>query len=132
MSNSNGKSFQEQWAFINFVKQQLNAASYDLRPLPENFKSGRPKWECLFFSGDRKLIERRLALELVSKRTGRPYHVCERESSPSHLRREAPRPASTAQSHGYTLNDVFENDELPPPLPPPLPLRRETTADYLP
>lgn len=73
------KSFEASWAYPNDVKKEIKAASYDLRPLPESFRSGRPKWECLFFSGDRKLISRRLAMELTSKRTGRPYHVCERD-----------------------------------------------------
>ena len=53
-------------------------ASYELRILPDNFRSGRPKWECLFFTADRKLVSRRLAMELESKRTGKKYHVCAR------------------------------------------------------
>ena len=78
MSN---KTFDEQWAFPSEIKKQLGAASYDLRPLPENFRSGRPKWEALFFAGDRKLLSRRTAMELTSKRTGAKYHVCEREAA---------------------------------------------------
>ena len=66
---SNGKTFEQQWGFPSDIKKELGAASFDLRPLPENFRSGRPKWECLFFSEDRiaKLISRRVAMPLTSK-----------------------------------------------------------------
>jgi hypothetical protein len=72
------KTFEERWAFPSQVKAELRAASYDVRPLPENFKSGRPKWEALFFGGDGRLLSRRIAMELTSKRTGAKYHVCAR------------------------------------------------------
>ena len=76
---SNSKTFEQQWGFPSEIKTQLGAASFDLRPLPDNFRSGRQKWECLFFSEDRKLMSRRVAMELVSKKTNKPYHVCARE-----------------------------------------------------
>lgn len=119
------KSFEASWAFPSDIKHQLGAASYEVRPLPEYFKTGRPKIEVLFLDDSRRLISRRIGMELVSKKTGRPYHMCQREE-PSRLQR-APRPASTPNSHGFTLDDVFDNDNE---LPPPLPLRRETTSDY--
>ena len=68
--------FQSQWAYPSEIKTQICAAYYELRPLPDNFRSGRPKTECLFFSADRKLVSRHM--ELVSKKTGKPYHVCAR------------------------------------------------------
>ena len=71
-------SFAESWAFGSELKQQLGAASYDIRPLPEKFRSGRPKFECLFFDRDNALISRRFAMELVSKKTGKKYHVVSR------------------------------------------------------
>ena len=70
--------FQTQWGYPSQMKTQLGAASYELRPLPDNFRSGRPKWECLFFAADRKLVSHCTAMELTSKRTGKPYHVCAR------------------------------------------------------
>jgi hypothetical protein len=76
---SNGDSFGASWGFASEIKKELAAASYDVRPLPEKFRSGRPKWECLFFSKDEKLISRRVAMQLTSKKTGKPYHVCARE-----------------------------------------------------
>ena len=75
-------SFAESWAFGSELKQQLGAASYDIRPLPEKFRSGRPKFECLFFDQDHALICRRIAMELTSKKTGKPYHMVSR--SPVH------------------------------------------------
>ena len=76
---NNGKTFNESWGFPSEIKTQLGAASFDLRPLPDNFRSGRQKWECLFFDKDNKLISRRVAMPLTSKKTGKPYHVCARE-----------------------------------------------------
>ena len=99
---NNGNTFNESWGFPSEIKTQLGAASFDLRPLPDNFRSGRQKWECLFFSEDRKLISRRVAMPLTSKKTGKPYHVCAREEpAPPRtiLRRE--------QTGGFSLEDVL-------------------------
>ena len=101
MSND-GKSFNEQWGFPSEIKNELTAASYDVRPLPTSFRSGRPKWEALFFSKDNTLISRRLSMELISKKTGKPYHVCAREEpAPPRtiLRRET--------ASDYSLDDVL-------------------------
>ena len=98
--------FLAQWGYPSEIKTQLGAASYELRPLPDNYRSGRPKWECLFFTSDRKLVSRRLAMELESKRTGKKYHVCARtESTPQRtiLKREQ---SSDADALGV-LNDVY-------------------------
>ena len=78
---SNGKTFEQQWGFPSDIKKELDAASFDVRPLPESFRSGRPKWECMFFSKDNKLMSRRVAMQLTSKKTGKPYHVCAREEA---------------------------------------------------
>ena len=75
MSNSD---FQSQWGYPSEIKTDLGAAYYELRHLPDNYRSGRPKMECLFFSADRKLVSRRMAMELVSKKTNKPYRVCAR------------------------------------------------------
>ena len=73
-------SFVESWAFGSELKQQLGADSYDIRPLPEKFRSGRQKFECLFFDRDNALICRRFAMELTSKKTGKPYHMVSRHA----------------------------------------------------
>jgi hypothetical protein len=99
---SNGKTFESSWGFPSEIKKELDAASFDVRPLPENFRSGRPKWECLFFSKDNKLMSRRVAMQLMSKKTNKPYHVCAREeTAPTRtiLRRE--------QTGDYNLEDVL-------------------------
>ena len=99
---SNGKTFEQQWGFPSDIKTQLKAAYFDLRPLPENFRSGRPKFECLFFSGDNELMSRRVAMQLTSKKTGKAYHVCAREEATpprTILRRE--------QASDYSLEDVL-------------------------
>ena len=99
---SNGDSFSTQWGFPSDIKKELGAAFFDLRPLPDNFRSGRQKWECMFFDKDRKLISRRVAMPLTSKKTGKPYHVCAREEpAPPRtiLRRE--------QTGGFSLEDVL-------------------------
>ena len=70
--------FQSQWGYPSEIKTDLGAAYYELRHLPDNYRSGRPKMECLFFSADRKLVSRRMAMELVSKKTNKPYRVCAR------------------------------------------------------
>ena len=71
-------SFAESWCFPSELKQQLEAASYDIRQLPEKFRSGRPKFEALFFDKANVLISRRIAMELMSKKTGKPYHMVSR------------------------------------------------------
>ena len=70
--------FQSQWGYPSEIKSELGAAYYELRHLPDTFHSGRPKMECLFVSADRKLVSRRLAMELTSKKTGKPYRICAR------------------------------------------------------
>ena len=96
--------FQSQWGYPSEIKTQIGAASYELRPLSENFRSGRPKWECLFFAADRKLVSRRLAMELSSKRTCKLYHVCAR-NKPTPPRSILRREQSSIDTD--TLNDVY-------------------------
>ena len=76
-------SFQDDWTFPSDVKATIpGAAYYDIRPTPETFKTGRPKFECIFLDAAKhKVIERRDAMELVSKRTGKPYHVVRRHAA---------------------------------------------------
>ena len=71
-------SFAESWAFPSELKLLLEAASYDIRPLPEKFRSGRAKFECLFFDNGNALISRRFAMSLTSKKSGKDYYVVSR------------------------------------------------------
>ena len=75
--------FQKDWGFPSEVRATIpDAAYYDVRPVPGTYKSGRPKFECLFLSNDRKkVIARREAMELIARKTGKPYHVCRRAES---------------------------------------------------
>ena len=77
--------FQLKWAFPSELKQQLEAASYDVRPLPETFRSGRRKYECLFFDKSSSLISRRFAMSLTSKKTGKDYYVVSRTEPARHI-----------------------------------------------
>ena len=71
-------TFAESWAFPSEIKQQLEAASYDIRPLPQTFRSGRAKYEALFFDKGNALISRRFAMSLTSKKSGKDYYVVSR------------------------------------------------------
>ena len=95
--------FMSQWGYPSEIKTEIGAAYYELRPLPDNFRSGRPKWECLFFSADRKLVSRRMAMELVSKKTGKPYRVCARNE---------PAPQRTILTRQQTSSDADAHDVL--------------------
>ena len=68
----NEKSFAESWAYANVLKNELGAASY-------LFKSGRPQFMATFLNSDRKVIARRIGMELTSGRTGAPYQVFSRQ-----------------------------------------------------
>jgi hypothetical protein len=72
--NSSTSSFQESWGFPNEIQQQVDATSYDIQMHPGNFSSGRPKWVCYFMNRDRKVICKRLGMQLTSKK-GKSYHV---------------------------------------------------------
>ena len=75
-------TFAESWQFPSEAKEQLGAASYDIRPLQETFRSGRAKFEVLFFDRGNVLISRRFAMSLTSKKSGKDYFVVSR--SPVH------------------------------------------------
>ena len=101
-------TWDQDWGFASDVKATIEGAVYyDVRPTPENFKTGRPKFECLFLDASKnRVIERRAAMELVSKRTGKPYHVVSRKA-PAAARQPAARQASPSRPAApYTLDDV--------------------------
>ena len=69
------KSFAESWAYANVLKNELGAASYDVQPYPGSFKSDRPQWMATFLNIDRKVVARRIGMQLTSNQSGAPYHV---------------------------------------------------------
>ena len=73
------KSFNESWAYASALKDELKASSYDVQPFPGTFKSGRPRWMATFLSADRKVMARRIGMELTSGRTGAGYKVFSRQ-----------------------------------------------------
>ena len=100
-------SFEESWTFASEIKKELGASGYDVNPTPENFSTGRARFEAVFYEGEghnRRVIERRAAMELVSKRTGAPYHVVSRKP-PAAARQPAASQAAPRTS--YALDDVL-------------------------
>lgn len=72
-------NFAKAWPFPSVVKQELGADSYEIVRTRENYKTGRQKWRIVFYKGhgpNKSEIQRRDAMQLMSKRTGKPYHVC--------------------------------------------------------
>ena len=98
--------FLSQWGYPSEIKTEIGAAYYELRPLPDNFRSGRPKMEALFFSADRKLVSRRLAMELTNKKTGKPYHVCAR-NEPAPPRTVLSRQQTNEAEALDVLNEIY-------------------------
>jgi peroxiredoxin len=79
MSSSNGKTFQESWAYASELKTEIGAVSYDIQQYPGKFASGRDQLMACFSDSSRRVIARRIGMELTSKRTGKPYQVFSRE-----------------------------------------------------
>jgi hypothetical protein len=98
--------FAASWTFVNNIKDELNASSYDIKPVPGGkFRSGRPKLMAHFYARNKALITSRLGMELVSKRTGMPYQVFARKDTSATpprtiLRRE--------QSSDYAAGEILE------------------------
>ena len=91
-------SFDSSWAFPAELKQSLGASGYNLNPTADCFRTGRPKFECVFYTGaghNRTIIERRDAMSLISKKTGKAYHVVSR------------KPEAAGQGGPFTLEDVL-------------------------
>ena len=104
-------TFLADWGFASDVKASIEGAVYyDVRPTPDNFKTGRPKFECLFLDASKnRVIERRAAMELVSTRTGKPYHVVSRKPNREPSARPAAPPSRPAapERQAYTLDDAI-------------------------
>ena len=100
-------SFEDSWCFPNEVKKELGASGFDINDTPENFSTGRPRLEAVYYTGEghnRRVIERRTAMRLISKKTGKPYEVVSRQPD-SAARQPAPPPSQPAAP--YSLEDVI-------------------------
>ena len=110
---SNQKSFNDCWAFASEIKDDINAWSYNVEQYPGNFKSGRPRWMCIFYDVNRKVVARRIGMSLTSRK-GVEYKVFSRreewvESPPPRtiLRRE-----QTSDYDALTvLNEAYAADQ---------------------
>ena len=96
--------------FPNELKKDLGATGFDINPTPDSFSTGRARFEAVFYEGDghnRRVIERRTAMRLISKKTGKPYEVVSRKPD-SAARQPAARQASPSRPAApYTLDDVL-------------------------
>ena len=126
MSNTSGtiSSFSIDWPYVSQVRTDLGADSYDINPTPDNFKSGRPIYETVFYSskgGTRKVISRRQTMMLESRTTGKPYYVCKAyEVKEEQKENKRPKPSNAVS------ND--DMDDLVASLAPPVTiLKRQTT-----
>ena len=102
-------SFQDEWGYPNEVLPTIPGARYyDVEPLPETYRTGRAKMVAIFYNADRtKVLARQDAMELTSKRTGRPYTVC-RRYNPSLVGADAPSQAPAPEHpRGLSLDDVY-------------------------
>jgi hypothetical protein len=101
------KSFNESWSYVNLLKSELGAASYDIQPFPGTFKSGRAKWIATFTNRDNKVIARRIGMELQSKKTGQNYKVFSRDEWVD-KENTPPRPTlRREQTNDYSLEDIL-------------------------
>ena len=106
-ASSEPDSFRETWAYPNKVKASIpGAARYEVHPIPGCYKSGRQRFEATFISADhKKVLARRAAMELVSKRTGKQYHVCKRfEDS------KAENALQALEEAGFGIDDVIRGN----------------------
>ena len=100
-------SFEESWMFPNELKKELGASGYDINPTMDSFSTGRARFEAVFYEGEgdnRRVIETRTAMRLISKKTGKPYEVVSRKPDSAARQPAAPpsRPAAP-----YSLDDVL-------------------------
>ena len=100
-------TFRQEWSYPNEVIKTIpGAARFEVYPVPGAFNSGH---EAVFMSADcKKVISKREAMELTSKRTGKPYHVCRR-----HEDWRAAKAAATLrvlEEAGFGIDDVIRGN----------------------
>ena len=101
--SSEPDTFRLEWGYPSeVIKTVPGAARYEVHPVPGCYKSGRQRFEASFVSADhRRVLSRRAAMELVSKRTGAVYHVCKR-----HEPSKAENALRAIASAGFDIDDV--------------------------
>ena len=107
MSTTN-LSFSEAWKFPSWVEREIKNCAYSDTVLTDRkFKSGRPVYTTTFYNVVNKAIESRAAMQLIAKKTGRPYYVCETAAA---LKRKASfrRPARRTTEANPSGADVVE------------------------
>ena len=76
--NNNNLTFSEAWQFPSKVEREIKGCAYsETKSTPDKFKSGRVLFKTTFYGADSRTITTRTSMQLTSKRTGRPYFVCE-------------------------------------------------------
>ena len=97
-------NFREMWGYPNEVLKTIpDAVRYDVRPIPGCYKSGRQKYQATFVSSDnKKVVGRREAMSLTSKRTGKQYYVCKRVDPP-----KAENALQALSSAGFDIDDAI-------------------------
>ena len=113
MSNIEGQvPFTDTWGFPSDLKKSLSASWFEVIPTPYTFASGRPKFIVRFYGAgygaNRPIIAARDAMELISKKTGRPYHVCKREATVEKITALK----ASARTAKFTVEDVLTETAL--------------------
>ena len=100
-------SFRETWGYPSEVLKTVSgAARYEVQPIPGCYRSGRKRFEATFVSADhKKVLARRAAMELVSKRSGAVYHVCKR-----HEDSKAENALRALSAAGFEVDDVIRGN----------------------
>jgi len=70
-----GSPFRDSWKFPDEVKKSIGAHRFTITETGRKFKSGRNILHATFFSINGVNLSERTAMQLVSKTTGKPYHV---------------------------------------------------------
>ena len=106
-SSSEPDTFREMWGYPNEVVKTIpGAARFEVHPVPGAYKSGRPRFEATFVTADhKKVLARRAAMELVSKRTGKAYHVCRRQEDS-----KAANALQALAEAGFGIDDVIRGN----------------------
>ena len=100
-------TFRLEWGYLNEVAKSISgAARFEVHPVPGCYKSGRPRFEAVFLTSDAKrVVAKREAMSLTSKKTGQPYHVCRR-----HEDWRAAKAAATLrvlEEAGFSVDDAL-------------------------
>ena len=109
-SSSEPDTFREEWGYPNEVVKSIpGAARFEIYPVPGAYKSGRPKYEAVFMTADcKKVIVKREAMELTSKRTGKSYHMCRRHDD--WRAAKAANALQALEEAGFGIDDVIRGN----------------------